>query len=211
MTSTKPYKRKLKNYLINRHLQVRYTLLFLAVAVALYAILGVLFYREIRTQDAMLLNLQGAKAALQASNADPEEIALLKAQMEFLGVEQGGVAQVLWVALFGLVSVLFLGSIYMTHRIAGPIHAVNLYLHQWAAGDWRRLRPFRRGDEFAFLHESFDLVYDALTERERGELAALRHVREALNGNAAQLGARDEVDRLIDEKQARVGQVNARS
>jgi hypothetical protein len=204
MADTKPYKRKLRNYLINRHLQVRYTLLFLTVAVALYAILGVLFYREIRTQDAMLLNLQGAEAALKASNADPEEVALLKAQMEFLGAEQGGVAEVLWVALFGLVSVLFLGSIYMTHRIAGPIHAVYLYLHQVAAGEWRRMRPFRKGDEFAFLHESLDLVYDALTERERNELAALEHVRGALNGNPAQLGARAEVERLIEEKQARL-------
>jgi len=205
MATQKPYKRKLRNYLINRHLQVRYTLLFLSVAVALYAILGVLFYREIKTQDAMLLNLQGAEAALKASNADPEEVQLLKAQMEFLGAEQGGVASVLWVALFGLVSLLFVGSIYMTHRIAGPIHAVNLYLHEVAAGRWRRLRPFRRGDEFAFLHEGFDLVYDHLTARERDELESLKHVRDALNGNPAQLGAKAEVERMIAEKTARVG------
>lgn len=205
MATTKPYKRKLRNFLINRHLQVRYTLLFLAITVALYAILGVLFFREIKTQDAMLMNLATAEEALKASNADPEEVALLKAQAEFLGAEQGGVAGLLWVALFGLVSVLFVGSIYMTHRIAGPIHAVNLYLHEVAAGQWRRLRPFRKGDEFAFLRDGFDLVYDHLTERERSEIAALKHVRDALNGNPAQLGAKAEVERLIAEKTARVG------
>jgi hypothetical protein len=205
MTNGKPYKRRLRNYLINKQLQVRYTLVFLAVTILLYAILGYLFYNEVATQDAMLLNLQGTESSMKAADADPEEVALLRAQIEFLGGEQKGIVQILFVALFGLVSALFLGSIYLTHRIAGPIYAVNLYLHELAAGKWRRMRPFRKGDEFAFLREGFDLVYDHLTERERGELASLQHVSEALQGNPVLLGAKAEVDAMIAEKKARVG------
>ena len=198
------YKRRWRNYLINRHLQVRYTLMLLAITVALYGILGYLFYNEVTTQDLMLANLQGTEASLKAADADPEEVALLKAQMELLGSERRNIVTVLFVALFGLVSVLFLGSIFVTHRIAGPVYAVTLYLNDLAEGRWRRIRPFRKGDEFGFLRDGFDRLYDTLTQRERDELASLQHVRDALDGNPAQLGAKAVVEQIMAEKKARL-------
>ena len=206
MTNPAPrtHKRYLRNYLINRHLQVRYAVMMLAVTVLLYAILGWLFYNEVSTQDLMLTNLQGTEATLNAADADPEEVALLKAQIELLGGERRSIVTVLFVALFGLVSALFISSIYMTHRIAGPVYAVNLYLNELIAGRWRRMRPFRKHDEFGFLKDSLDRLYDVMSQRERDELAGLQHVKEALEGNPAQLGAKAEVERLMADKRGRL-------
>jgi len=193
---------KRRTWIVNRRLQIRYTLLIVIVTAGLYGALGSLVYQQLSIQDEMNLNLQGVQAMLLARDPSPEAMAYLNAAAAFVHGEQMTSVGVLFGALFVLVALLSAGGIYITHHIAGPIHAIDQHLRDVAAGRWRRMHKLRRGDEFVFLSRHVDGLVDSLVARERAELAAL----DQLQGSLAEIpaDARAALEALVQAKRARL-------
>ena len=70
------------------------------------------------------------------------------------------------VGLFGLV---------FTHRVAGPVYVMNLYVEALAAGHYPRLRPLRKYDELKKFFDRFSHAVERIRAREAEEAQALSH------------------------------------
>jgi hypothetical protein len=187
--------RKLRNYLINRGVQLRVTLYMLVVVVLLYGVLGHLYWSSTRDQYRMLTYLQGTQMLLSAD--DPEQSAYLQEAQKFLKSEDHTRVVLLFSLLVLLVAMLFLGGIYLTHRIAGPVHAASLHLERMAQGQWRLMHEFRAHDQFTFLKDNIDAVVKRVHEDTEADLEVLR----ALEGEPLSEEGRERVLVLISRKQ----------
>jgi hypothetical protein len=148
------HKRKLRNYLLDAGLQLRYTVFILAVAVFLTAVLGHRIYTA--TQET-------TRIVTMTAAVDPSVAQDLQAQF------RANDRVVLWsIVGFGVVLVLAVAAagIWMTHKIAGPLHNITSAL--------RRIRDnklpadqgkLRKGDQLQGFHAAFCEMHDAVRGR----------------------------------------------
>ncbi len=62
-------------------------------------------------------------------------------------------------------------SIFITHRVAGPMFVLERYLREISAGRLPKVRALRKKDEFKELHDTFRKTVDTLGNRHRADLA----------------------------------------
>jgi hypothetical protein len=155
-------KRKLRNYLLDVGLQLRYTVFIIAVAVFLTAFLGHRIY--VATQET-------TRIVTMTAAADPSVERELRAQF------QANDRVVLWgIVGFGVLLVLTVSvaGIWMTHKIAGPLHNIGSAFAR--VRDNRLpadLGNLRKGDELQAFHAGFREMYDAIRARVARDTAAL--------------------------------------
>jgi hypothetical protein len=148
------YKRKVKNFLLDVGLQLRYTLAIVVVAVVLTIILGTRIYQA--TQDT-------SKVILWTGLVDPAVAQELQSQF----------AQSDRKVLFGLVGlgiVLVLSisgvGILLTHKVAGPLYKISSFFGRIRDN---RLGPapnkLRKGDELQNFYLSFREMHQAIRAR----------------------------------------------
>ena len=147
------YKRRMRNYLLDVGLQVRYTMTIVIVAVAVTAGLGYKMYQATR-DISKVIELSGM--------ADPAVGAELRGQ--FAESDKW----VLWgIVGFGVVLVFSFSAvgILITHKVAGPLFRI--------AGFFSRVResrmgaippPLRKGDELQEFYGSFREMHQALRD-----------------------------------------------
>ena len=156
------HKRKLRNYLLDVGLQLRYTAFILAVAVFLTGVLGYKVYQA--TQES-------SRIVLLTVQADPAAGAELRARF------QANDRIVLYgMAGFGLVLVLSIAAvgIWLTHKVAGPLHNIATTCRRIRDDHLPPvLRQLRRGDELQAFHAQFSEMYAALRTRAVVDIAAL--------------------------------------
>jgi len=76
-----------------------------------------------------------------------------------------------------VMSVVFgIWSIFVTHRICGPLYVVGRCFDELIAGRFPRYRPLRKKDEFDTLYDHLWQVVDALKARKQIELDALTDI-----------------------------------
>lgn len=80
---------------------------------------------------------------------------------------------VLIAALLGLVAVLWLGAIVVTHKVAGPVYKMRRQLRTFAKGNWARPSPLRKGDELHSFFAAFESLVDTLREERQEQLALI--------------------------------------
>jgi hypothetical protein len=83
---------------------------------------------------------------------------------------------ILWltvIAVVGTAVALGLFGLVFTHRVAGPVHVMNLYVEALAAGHYPRLRPLRKYDELKKFFDRFSHAVERIREREADEAQAL--------------------------------------
>ncbi|ADO69970.1 hypothetical protein [Stigmatella aurantiaca] len=83
---------------------------------------------------------------------------------------------ILWLTVLGVVgtgAALGLFGLLFTHRVAGPVHVMNLYVEALAAGHYPRLRPLRRYDELKRFFDRFSHAVERIRSREAEEAHAL--------------------------------------
>jgi hypothetical protein len=155
-------KRKLRNYLLDVGLQLRYTAFIIAVAVLLTGALGYKIYQA--TQES-------SRLVMMTVQADPAVGAELQAQFRasdrivLYGMAGFGVVLVLSIAAAG---------IFLTHKVAGPLH--NIATTCAGIRDDHLppvLRQLRRRDELQSFHAQFGEMYAALRTRAVGDIAVL--------------------------------------
>jgi hypothetical protein len=148
------HKRKLRNYLLDVGLQLRYTVFIIAVAVFLTAVLGQRIYSAMQ---------ETTRIVTMTASADPS------AERELLQQFQSNDRVVLCGIIgFGLVLALTVTAvgIWMTHKIAGPLHNIGSVFARVRDNKLPEdLRNLRKGDELQAFHASFREMYDAIRAR----------------------------------------------
>ncbi|AEI62279.1 HAMP domain-containing protein [Corallococcus macrosporus] len=139
-----------RTYILDRPFQLKYILLLAGIGAGGIGVFGLLAHR--------------VHVSSVASGVDGGQTLLWLTGLGTLGAAVA-------LGLFGLV---------FTHRVAGPVHVMSLYVAALAAGRYPRLRPLRRGDELKLFFDRFSEAVTRIREREADEAYALETVLEAL-------------------------------
>lgn len=167
------YKRKVRNYLLDVGLQLRYTATIVVVAIFLTAGLGFKMYQA--TRDI-------SRVILFTGLVDP--VSAQELQSQFANSDR----VVLWGIIgFGIVLVLSISAvgILITHKVAGPLYKI--------AAMFGRMRDnrlgvaptnLRKGDELQDFYSSFREMHQAVRGRVEEDVRVLGNVIAALESNA---------------------------
>lgn len=187
------YKRRVRNYLIDTKLQLRFASWLLAVAAAISIVLGWVLWRSY------------AETSRVVALADPEVAESLAAA--FASEDR---ARMVWLAVaLAAVLVCLLGfAVVMTHRIAGPAFAIARTCRQVGEGNYERPRPLRTRDMLVELADEAAHMVEAVRLREEQErdviLAAARRLQEPGATADDRKRAVEALQQLVDEKTKRL-------
>jgi hypothetical protein len=161
-TSRPVYKRKVRNYLLDVGLQLRYTATIVVVAIFLTAGLGFKMYQA--TRDV-------SKVILWTSLVDPASADELQSQ--FANSDR----VVLWgIVGFGVVLILSISAvgILITHKVAGPLHKIASFFGKVRDN---RLGPtpanLRKGDELQEFYGAFKEMHASLRSRAEDDVRVI--------------------------------------
>jgi len=227
------HQRRLRNYLLDSRLQLKYTAYMVAVAVVIGGVLGLGLWRTgsalaLQTEQAVAsgekavslgqtvltesqkvsavvkMNIQKDPAyaddpeLLNAFQADSmsqdatlskqqhdleEQARTLKVQAALVRARRGQMLLVLPFICLVLVVVIAAMGIYVTHKVAGPIHKMKRQLADVGAGRLRIPQPLRKGDELVSFFEAFDTMVRSLRERQEVEISKLDEALKHLEDN----------------------------
>lgn len=176
-TAPRPkYRRRLSNYLLDKKLQLRYVLVVTILSGVIATALGFLIYQQNRAasesieEDLKVLTQKSAQDGLQ------EEISS--------DLQSGDRALVYKMALIGLGLVLILSMylVVMTHRVAGPLFKISMYFERMAEGKIGKVTPLREGDLLQDFFAQFKAMHESVRAREIADAdameAAVRRLRE---------------------------------
>lgn len=186
-------KRRVKNYLINTKLQLRFASWLLAVAAAISVVLGWVLWRSY------------AETSRVVALADPEVAEALAAA--FASEDR---ARMVWLAVaLAVVLVCLLGfAVVMTHRIAGPAFVLARTCRQVGEGNYERPRPLRERDMLVELGDDVAQMVDAVRDRDQDErdrlLAALGRLAEPGASADDRKRAVEALEQLAAEKAKRL-------
>ena len=161
-----------RKYLLDAGFQARYMLRLSALGGGGVMLVGVLAWRVYR--------------GVLVDGASPETVAIGGETLLWL-TGLGALAFSGVLALFGLV---------LTHRVAGPVYVMNLYLAALAAGRYPRMRPLRRRDELRGFFSQFTTTVDRLRERDAEEARLLTEAIDALRPLATTPDAQEALRQL---------------
>ena len=181
------HQRKLRNYLLDAGLQVRYTAFIIAVAIFLTAVLGYKIYEATRDTSKAILMTTGI--------VDPAFTEELQAQFRandrviLFGVIGFGVLLVLSI---------FAAGIWITHKVAGPLYNMSRICGRVRDNKLSpSLRALRKGDELQDFYSSFRDMYEALRARAASDMQTLGTTIAALEAvNPKQPGMQEALNEL---------------
>jgi hypothetical protein len=183
--------RKLRNFLLDKRFQLKYTLAVVVISTVIATALGISLYQAHRESSRV------------SSLDDPE---LDSALSEELRKEDQRVLLYLVVFLGGLVLALTSVGIVATHKIAGPAYSIQHTLGQVADGNLAGVRPLRKGDELQSIGDELSRMIDQLVAQEKNELERLTAMLSIVKaGSGAPDGIRAGIEQLIQEKRNRLG------
>ena len=188
--------RSIKNYLLDAHFQLKYTGYLVGVALLISVVLGVFLWRTSgkvveesnvvveeskKVSDVVKMQINNdpvygdnpelMKSFTESSADSDNRVAaqqgkVVAQQRIMLGSVVGGLT--LLVMLIGLV------GIYITHKVAGPIHKMKLLLGQVSQGKLNfPRRGLRKGDELQHFFDTFLKMADDLKARQQANVDAL--------------------------------------
>ena len=190
------YRRKLRNYLLDVGLQIRYTAFIIMVAVLLTGVLGYKIYDA--TQDT-------SKIIWMTGLVDPASAGELQAQ--FRANDRTVLFSIAGFGLLLLVSIAGVG-IWITHKVAGPLFSIASICTRVRDN---KLSPamrqqLRKGDELQEFYSTFRDMYEALRSRADRDVQVLRQaITQLEQASAGSPGLREPLEdlrRLQAEKEA---------
>ena len=193
VSSNRQHRRLYRNYLIKRRFQMKWTSAILAASLGVFIVLSLYIYFDEKHRTDSLVS------QAQQLGHDSETASLMAADSTEAD------RTTLWILLgagTGMIVLLAGLGIRLTHRVAGPMYALGMFMEQMRAGDWRRPRAFRQGDEFAELGENFRNLVESLREKEQSEIDQLTAI-ESSGGLSPE--HKQSLNELIAGKQKRLG------
>jgi hypothetical protein len=114
---------------------------------------------------------------------------------------EAGRLRILWV-LVGACVLLVLGlavyGIKMTHRVAGPLYKIGLYLAKMRDGRLDKVYDLRKGDQLVAFYDHFKQAHAGVVDLERADIARLQAALAAADA-AGIAGSSPEVDAALAE------------
>jgi hypothetical protein len=159
----KPSRRRANNYLLNKSLQLRYITFVTVLSAVLSGALGYLIGEQERLASSKIL--ESVEAMCDDGAQDCAELyadlgANLSAHDTSLVLRMGLIG-------LGLVMVLVLYLVIMTHKVAGPLFKVSLYFERMAEGRLGEVFPLRKGDMLTDFYDTFKAMHDAVRSRHK--------------------------------------------
>ena len=171
---TPKYRRRMRNYLLDVGLQVRYTMTIVIVAVFLTAGLGYKMYQATR-DISKVIELSGM--------ADPTVAGELQGQ--FAASDRW----VLWGIIgFGIVLVISISAvgILITHKVAGPLFKITSFFARVRENRLGAVpTTLRKGDELQEFYGSFRDMHQSLRQKVEEDVRVLADVVAALESGGA--------------------------
>ncbi len=157
--------RKLRNYLLDRRFQLKYTGMVVFVTLLVAGVLGTIAYEFSRQQTEALTAQIAAQPDLDAQTAaDLERFA----EEEDRQVRNAIIAGVLLLTL-----ALAITGILVTHRVVGPAYRMSRLFEGVGDGRFVVTTRIRKGDELQDLYASFANMVESLRDQRTEELEQL--------------------------------------
>ena len=155
--------RRVRNYLVDRPFQLKYTGMVLLVTVSVASGLGYVAYGFSKGQTEALTAHIAAQPDLDPDTAtDLERFA----QQEDRKIRNAIIAGVLLLTL-----ALGLTGIVVTHRVVGPAYRMRRLFRHVAEGKIEITTGIRKGDELQELYHSFAQMVESLRDQRGEEIA----------------------------------------
>jgi hypothetical protein len=199
-----PYKRSMRNYLLDSRFQLKYSGFLVIVAVVISGVMGAVLYettravvgessalveeskkvsevsrmniRDLASDSPELLTEFNREADAHDKALTDQQSRLILGQQRMLESLIGGLA--LMVVLIGLL------GIYFTHKVAGPVFKMKKLLKQVGDGHLHVDARLRRGDELVDFFETFTNMVEGLRQMETRQLADVDAAIKALEGGS---------------------------
>ncbi len=186
----------MRNLLLDKPFQLKYTLAVVLVSSVISAGLGTLLY-------------QAHRESSQVASLDVDDPLLDSAMQDELRAEDRKVLFSLVIFLGGLVLSLTALGIVATHKIAGPAYAMRKKMSDIADGKLPIMHPLRRGDELQAVAEELRRMANFLRQQEEEDVEALSQIVESIRadtGNSEQWSAA--IESMVQKKQQRLDDNN---
>ncbi|MGB8223790.1 MAG: HAMP domain-containing protein [Polyangiales bacterium] len=157
--------RKVRNYLIDRQFQLKYTGMVLLVTVSIASGLGLVAYRFSRGQTEALKAQMAAQPDLDAGTASYLDQTSEEEDRRVRNAIVGGV-------LF-LTFALGVTGIIVTHRVVGPAYRMKRLFEHVGEGRFEVTTGIRKGDELQELYHSFSQMVESLRDQRAEEIEQL--------------------------------------
>lgn len=188
------YKRKLSNYLLDKKLQLRYVLLVTILSGVIAGALGYLIYQQKRAASESIEKDLQALTQADATQEDFQDTVAsgLESEDRALVYKMVGVG-------IGLVVILSLYLLIMTHKVAGPLYKVSMYFDRMAAGRLGVVTPLRQGDMLQDFYSSFKDMHDTIRARAKADSSAMEKALASMREAKNQADYRGEAQSKLEE------------
>lgn len=157
------HRRHLRNYIIDKRLQLRYIGVVSLLSAGISALLGWIIWSQ-RTQASRTI-IRSLEAVDWLEADQKADIVKHLTGSDFTVLLRMGLV------CAGLILVLSLFLVLMTHKVAGPLHMIGHSFDKLAVGHLPLVHNLRRGDEFQAFHKRFKDMCNALRRRAEEDAA----------------------------------------
>lgn len=163
-----PYKRKLSNYLLDKKLQLRYVLLVTILSGVISGSLGYLIYQQRHAAS------ESIERDLAALTQDDKSLAEFQRQVAAgMAAEDRALVYKMVGVGVGLVVILSLYLVIMTHKVAGPLFKVSMYFDRMAEGRLGNVTALRKGDMLQDFFGNFREMHEAVRQRMQSDVITM--------------------------------------
>jgi hypothetical protein len=154
--------RRMKNYLLNLRYQLKFTLTIVGISAALTSGLG----------SFVMYKTHEASRVVAVRAMDPTDELAQQLAQQFARNDR--LITMVLIAFGILLSVILTAyGIVLTHKVAGPLFKVTLYLDRIREGKLGTVYNLRKGDELVDFFEHFKSAHDALRTRTEEDIRLL--------------------------------------
>jgi hypothetical protein len=202
------YKRSWKNFLLDAPYQLRFTGFLVAICALLICLLG-WWMDNIgswfgRDWPSVMSEAESA-TKIGVSNIQGNPMWDEAAMQAKIGALQSNLTQLEWILIATVVllsAALFVYGILMTHKVAGPLFKIGLYLDKVKAGKYDTVYNLRKGDQLMEFFDHFREAHGALRKVQERDVAQLKELVAALDGKPELAAELAEVKQLLAQKEA---------
>lgn len=180
--SSSTNKRKTRNYLIDRDIQLRQSGVFVGLSIVISAIFGIFLYYQTSVYLDVVRHF------------------ISPSEMSMSGIDQLDkdlIYYIYWVVLANSLILSAVGIV-ITHSVAGPMHRLKIQLEKLGKGDYNHVY-FRRSDHCHNLEESYNNAVDLLKQKILKTNVSIRNIEDHLEKSFGHLKDKNFSKSLIKE------------
>ncbi len=189
------HQRKLSNYLLDKKLQLRYVLVVTILSGVIAGALGFMIYQQRRAASESI-----GKDLQALTDTDASQREFQRQVTRDLATDDAALVYKMVGVGVGLVVILSLYLLIMTHKVAGPLFKVSMYFDKMAVGKLGVVTPLRQGDMLQDFYLSFKEMHEHVRARAKDEAAALEAIVTALRAPRDQADYRGEARAKLTEE-----------